>query len=46
MTTVQQVLDRKGSEVWYISPDATVFDAIAHHNCNSVALPDAKSTVS
>ena len=29
MTTVQQVLDRKGSEVWYISPDATVFDAIA-----------------
>jgi len=29
MTTVQQVLDSKGSDVFYISPDATVFDAIA-----------------
>jgi CBS domain-containing protein len=29
MTTVQQVLDSKGSDVLYISPDATVFDAIA-----------------
>src|SRR5271165_4510329 len=29
MTTVQQVLDSKGSDVFYISPEATVFDAIA-----------------
>ena len=29
MTTVQQVLDSKGSDVFYVSPDATVFDAIA-----------------
>ena len=29
MTTVQQVLDSKGSDVLYISPDASVFDAIA-----------------
>ncbi len=29
MTTVRQLLDQKGSKVWCIHPDATVFDAIA-----------------
>ena len=29
MTTVRQLLDRKGSKLWSIHPDATVFDAIA-----------------
>lgn len=29
MTTVRKMLNQKGSEVWSISPDATVFDAIA-----------------
>ena len=29
MTTVRQLLDQKGRDVWSISPDATVFDAIA-----------------
>ena len=29
MTTVRQLLDRKGRKIWSIHPDATVFDAIA-----------------
>jgi CBS domain-containing protein len=29
MTTVQQLLDQKGRNVWSIHPDATVFDAVA-----------------
>jgi len=29
MTTVRQLLDQKGRNVWSIHPDATVFDAIA-----------------
>ena len=29
MTTVRPLLDRKGSNIWSIHPDATVFDAIA-----------------
>lgn len=29
MTTVRQLLDQKGSKIWSIRPDATVFDAIA-----------------
>jgi CBS domain-containing protein len=29
MTTVRQVLDQKGKNVWSIHPDATVFDAVA-----------------
>lgn len=28
MTTVRQILEAKGSQVWSVSPDATVFDAI------------------
>jgi CBS domain-containing protein len=48
MTTVQQVLDRKGSEVWYISPDATVFDAIAkmaEKDVGSLAVMDGDELV-
>jgi CBS domain-containing protein len=29
VTTVRQLLDQKGRDIWSISPDATVFDAIA-----------------
>ena len=29
MTTVRQLLDQKGKNIWSIRPDATVFDAIA-----------------
>lgn len=29
MTTVRQLLDRKGRAVWSIGPDATVYDAVA-----------------
>ncbi len=29
MTTVRQLLDQKGRKIWSISPDATVFDAVA-----------------
>jgi CBS domain-containing protein len=29
VTTVRQLLDQKGRKVWSISPDATVFDAVA-----------------
>ena len=29
MTTVRQLLDQKGTKIWSIHPDATVFDAIA-----------------
>jgi signal-transduction protein with cAMP-binding, CBS, and nucleotidyltransferase domain len=29
VTTVRQLLDQKGGKTWSISPDATVFDAIA-----------------
>lgn len=29
MTTVQQLLDEKGGDVWTVGPDATVFDAIS-----------------
>ena len=29
MTTVRQLLDQKGKNIWSIHPDATVFDAIA-----------------
>jgi CBS domain-containing protein len=29
MTTVRQLLDQKGTNIWSIHPDATVFDAVA-----------------
>ena len=41
MTTVNQVLDTKGREVWSVSPDGSVFDAIkmmADKNIGSVMV--------
>jgi len=29
MTMVRQLLDQKGRKIWFIHPDATVFDAVA-----------------
>ncbi|MGP0057692.1 MAG: CBS domain-containing protein [Beijerinckiaceae bacterium] len=43
MTTVKQVLDHKGHEVFSIHPDATVYDAIkkmADQNVGSLAVMD------
>ncbi len=43
MTTVKQVLDQKGREVFSIRPDATVFDAIkkmAEKNVGSLVVMD------
>jgi CBS domain-containing protein len=48
MTTVQQVLDSKGSDVLYISPDASVFDAIAkmaEKDVGSLAVMDGDELV-
>jgi CBS domain-containing protein len=48
MTTVQQVLDSKGSDVLYISPDASVFDAIARmaeKDVGSLAVMDGDELV-
>jgi CBS domain-containing protein len=48
MTTVQQVLDSKGSDVFYISPDASVFDAIAkmaEKDVGSLAVMDGDELV-
>jgi CBS domain-containing protein len=46
MTTVKHVLDQKGHDVYYIHPDASVFDAIkmmAENNIGSlVVLDDGK----
>lgn len=40
MSTIEKLLDDKGSEVWSISPDDSVFDAIKIMNEKSVgALP-------
>jgi CBS domain-containing protein len=43
MTTIKQLLDHKGHEVFSISPDATVLDAIkkmAHKNVGSLVVID------
>jgi CBS domain-containing protein len=48
MTTVQHVLDSKGSDVLYISPDASVFDAIAkmaEKDVGSLAVMDGDELV-
>ena len=29
MTTIQQLLDAKGPEIWQVTPDTSVYDAIA-----------------
>jgi CBS domain-containing protein len=40
MTTVRQLLDQKGRNIWSIHPDATVFDAVA-----KMAEKDVRSLV-
>lgn len=48
MTTVRQLLDQKGSNIWSIYPDATVFDAIAkmaEKNIGSLAVMDGDELV-
>jgi CBS domain-containing protein len=48
MTTVRQVLDQKGRQIWSIRPDATVFDAIAkmaEKNVGSLVVMDGESLV-
>ena len=43
MTTVKQVLDQKGHELFWIHPDATVYDAIktmADKNVGSLVVMD------
>lgn len=48
MTTVRQLLDQKGSKIWSIHPDATVFDAIAkmaEKDIGSLAVMDGDELV-
>ena len=48
MTTVQQLLDKKGREVWSVHPDDTVFDAIkkmADEDVGSVVVVDDGNAV-
>lgn len=48
MTTVQQLLDEKGSDVWTVGPDATVYDAIstmADHDVGAVVVADESGPV-
>lgn len=48
MTTVQQLLDEKGGDVWTVGPDATVYDAIslmADHDVGAVVVVDDSSPV-
>jgi CBS domain-containing protein len=48
MTTLRQLLDQKGSDVWSISPDASVFDAIAKmadKNIGSLVVMDGEELI-
>lgn len=48
MTTVRQLLDQKGSKIWSIHPDATVFNAIAkmaEKDVGSLAVMDGDDLV-
>jgi len=48
MTTVRQLLDQKGSKIWSIHPDATVFDAVAkmaEKDVGSLAVMDGDDLV-
>ena len=48
MTTARQLLDQKGSKIWSIRPDATVFDAIAkmaEKDIGSLAVMDGDELV-
>jgi CBS domain-containing protein len=48
MTTVRQVLDQKGRQVWTVAPDQTVYDAIklmAEKNIGSLAVMQGEKLV-
>lgn len=48
MTTVRQLLDQKGRNVWSIYPDATVFEAVAkmaEKNVGSLVVMDGEKLV-
>lgn len=48
MTTVRQLLDQKGRKTWSISPDATVFDAVAkmaEKDIGSLVVMDGEAIV-
>jgi len=48
MTTVRQLLDQKGGNIWSIHPDATVFDAIAkmaEKDIGSLVVMDGEEVV-
>lgn len=48
MTTVRKLLNRKGSKVWSIHPDAIVFDAVAKmadQDIGSLAVIDGEKLV-
>jgi CBS domain-containing protein len=48
LDTVRAVLAQKGSKVWSVTPDATVYDAIAlmaEHNIGSVLVMDSDRLV-
>jgi CBS domain-containing protein len=48
MTTLRQLLDQKGSNIWSIHPDATVFDAIAkmaEKDIGSLVVMDGEEVV-
>lgn len=48
MTTVQQLLDEKGSDVLTVRPDATVFEAIqamADRDCGAVVVIDGDKPI-
>lgn len=48
MTTVRQLLDQKGRNIWSIHPDATVFDAItkmAEKDTGSLVVMDGDELV-
>jgi CBS domain-containing protein len=36
MTTIRQLLDEKGSDVWAIDPDDSVFNAVSDMSCKDV----------
>lgn len=48
MTTVRQLLDQKGRNVWSIHPDATVFDAVrkmAEKDIGSLVVMDGEKVL-
>jgi CBS domain-containing protein len=48
MINVREILNEKGNEIWSISPDATVFDALvlmAEKNCGALVVLEGEKLV-